>query len=142
MQPLPPRSTGQQSTVFSASLVRSVLRGLHAAEPQITASAAITSDGHVLASFLENDVDADRFGAMCASLLALADRAAAEVDRGELNQVMIEGSNGAVLLVYAGPDTVLAVASKPGAALGKIFLEAKRTAQKLKEFVALMGHPQ
>lgn len=122
-------------TSHSSSLVRGVLRALHAAERQICASAVVTSDGHVLASFLEGDAEVERFGAMCASLLALADRAATEVDRGDLSQVLIEGSKGAMLLTYAGPDAVLAVASEAGAPLGKIFLEAKRAAQRLHEVI-------
>jgi predicted regulator of Ras-like GTPase activity (Roadblock/LC7/MglB family) len=115
------------------SAIRSILRALSAADEQISASAAMTSDGLVLASILQDGVDVDRFGAMCASLLALADRASMEIDRGELSQVLIEGSHGAVLLVHAGPDAVLAVSSNPGAQIGKIFIEARRAAQKLRE---------
>ena len=122
------------------SAIRSVLRALSAENAQIEASAAITSDGRVLASFLHDDVDADRFGAMCASLLALADRAAMEIDRGALNQVLIEGSRGAILLVQAGPDTVLAVSSSAGAQIGKIFIEARRAALHLRACLDQGGH--
>lgn len=117
----------------SASALRSVLRELNSSSEDIEASACISSDGYTLASVLGKGVDADRFGAMCASLLALASRAAHEVQRGELKMVMLEGELGVMLLVHAGPDAILALAAKPGKNLGMIFLDARKVAVKLLE---------
>lgn len=128
-----PKMTGSQPASNAHSLVRSALRALNAGNPEICASAAMTSDGMVIASMLQDGVDPDRFGAMSASLLALAERAVSEIERGELTQVLIGGTKGAVLLVQAGPDYVLAVGSTPEAQIGKIFLEARRTAARLCE---------
>lgn len=114
-----------------ASAIRSVLRELNASSSEIEASAAITTDGFIIGSVLGEGVDQDRFAAMCASLLALADRAADEISRGELKQVMIEGSLGVMLLVHAGQDAVLALAVKPTASLGRIFIDARKTAAKI-----------
>jgi hypothetical protein len=116
-----------------ASALRSVLRELNSSSEDIEASACISSDGYTLASVLGKGVDADRFGAMCASLLALASRAAHEVQRGELKMVMLEGELGVMLLVHAGPDAILALAAKPGKNLGMIFLDARKVAVKLLE---------
>ncbi len=114
-----------------ASALRSVLRELNASSTDIEASACISSDGFTIASVLGEGVDPDRFGAMCASLLALAHRAAQEIQRGNLKLVLVEGDQGVMLLVQAGPDAILAVAAKPGKNLGMIFLEARKVAQKL-----------
>ena len=120
-----------------ASEVRSILRSLMGStDAGVKAAAAITSDGLVIAAVLQEGVDADRFAAMSASLLALAEREIAEIRRGDLRQLLIEGSEGAVLLVRAGADVVLAVSTEPGALLGKIFLEAKRSAVKLDEILS------
>jgi predicted regulator of Ras-like GTPase activity (Roadblock/LC7/MglB family) len=114
-----------------ASAIRSVLRGLNSSNTDIEASAAITTDGFIIGAVLGESVDPDRFAAMCASLLALADRAAQEVARGKLKQVLIEGESGIMLLVHAGSDAVLAVAAKPSVNLGMVFIEARKTAQKV-----------
>ncbi|BAU48386.1 hypothetical protein SVA_1832 [Sulfurifustis variabilis] len=111
-----------------AKALRPVLRRLNSLSADIEASAVISGDGLTIASVLGEGIDADRFGAMCASLLALADRAAQEIARGQLKQVLIEGENGTMLLVQAGPDAVLAVAARVTINLGMVFLEAKRTA--------------
>jgi predicted regulator of Ras-like GTPase activity (Roadblock/LC7/MglB family) len=114
-----------------ASAVRSVLRELNASSSDIEASAAITTDGYIIGSVLDKGVDEDRFAAMCASLLALAERAAEEIARGQMKQVLIEGSSGLMLLVHAGADAVLAIAAKPTVNLGMVFIEARKHAAKI-----------
>ena len=72
-----------------------------------------------------------------ASPLALAERQIEEIQRGALVQLMIEGTRGAVLLIRAGGDAVLAVSTNPGAILGKIFFDTRRSAQRLASLLAV-----
>ncbi len=111
--------------------LRPVLRAFNSASDDIEASAVISTDGLNMAWVLDEKVDADRFGAMCASLLALASRAAEEISRGKLKQVLIEGEAGLMLLVHAGNDAVLAVATKPTVNLGKIFIDSRKAAANI-----------
>ncbi len=126
-------STQKTPEEARTSALRSVLRELNATSADIEASACISSDGFNLAAVLGEGVDPDRFGAMCASLLALAQRAAQEVQRGNLKLVLVEGDQGVMLLVQAGPDMILALAAKPSKNLGMIFMDAKKFARKLLE---------
>jgi predicted regulator of Ras-like GTPase activity (Roadblock/LC7/MglB family) len=128
MAPVP---THQADSHPRASAVRSILRALNGVSVDVEASAVMSADGLIIASVLGEGVDADRFGAMCASLLALADRAAQEIQRGRLKQVLIEGDCGTMLLVHAGADAVLAVAARPTLTLGTVFLEARKAAEKV-----------
>lgn len=111
------------------SAIRSALRGLNALSVEIEASAAISGDGFVIASVLGSDVNAERFGAMCASLLALADRSAQEIKLGELKQVVLVGETGSMLLVQAGPDAVLVVSARAALNLGRLFISAAKVAE-------------
>lgn len=122
-----------------AKALRPIMRGVYSSSSEIEAAAVISSDGFTLAWELDSSVDHDRYGAMCASLLALANRAAQEISRGDLKQVMIEGEKGAMLLVQAGPDAVLALGTKSTANIGMVFIEARKTAQKVKEVLAVIG---
>jgi len=121
-------------------MLRPVLRTLNASTEDIEASAVVSGDGLTIAAVLGDGVDPDRFGAMCASLLALAARAAQEISRGQLKQVLIEGEHGTMLLVNAGLDAVLAVAARPTKNLGMVFLEARRYALKVQETLAQAGN--
>lgn len=115
--------------------LRSLLRGLSVSNPDIESSAVISTDGLIIATALDQGVDADRFGAMCASLLALAERAAQEVNRGRLRQTLVEGADGCVLLVQVGADAVLAISAKASINLGRVFLDARRAAAKAAELL-------
>jgi len=80
---------------------------------------------------LPGDIDEQRVSAMSAAMLALGDKTANELSRGELEQVMIKGKNGYVLLTHAGNDAVVTVIAKPNAKLGLIFLDVKRAADNI-----------
>lgn len=114
-----------------ASRARGVLRNLHASLGEVEASAVVTRDGITIASLLSADADEHRFGAMCASLLALAARASKEVDRGALRQIILDGQQGPLLLTHGGDSAVLAVAASPRANLGRLILETRKVATDL-----------
>lgn len=117
------------------SKLKSILNELNTVSNDIEASAVISNDGLVKAAMLGESIDPDRFGAMCATLLALAKRAATETARGDLRLVLIEGTNGTMLIVQVGDKGVLALAAKPKSNLGMIFLKAKKTSQTLSEIL-------
>jgi predicted regulator of Ras-like GTPase activity (Roadblock/LC7/MglB family) len=68
-------------------------------------------------------------------MLSLGDRTAQELGRGTLEQVLIKGDRGYVLMTYAGEEAVLTVLAKPNAKLGLIFLDVKRAAQHISEML-------
>ncbi len=116
-----------------ARSLRRIIRQLHSAVTGIQAVAVITSDGLPQASALTAEIDEDRFGAMSATLLALAEQAAAEIRSGTLRQVLVEGEKGRMLLVQAGSDQVLAVSTDTKANIGRVFIEARKTADRVGE---------
>ncbi len=114
-----------------ASKLRSLLRNLHATLANVEASAIVSRDGITLAALLAPSANKDRFGAMCASLLALADRAGKEVERGHLRQVILDCKDGPLLLTHAGEAAVLAVAASPQSNLGRLILETRKVSAEL-----------
>lgn len=114
-----------------ASRARSVLRTLKSTHEAIEGCAFVTSDGRVVASALDPEINPDRFGAMCAALIALASRAAREAARGDLQQLIIEGRDGPMLVTHAGWHGVLSVSAKPQCPLGRLILDARATANLL-----------
>ena len=113
--------------------LRPILKKLNNVSSEIEASSVMTRDGISLAAVLQHDIDHDRLGAMCASLLSLGDKTSSELQRGKLKQVLIEGENGCVLMVQIGPRAVLAVVSRPTSKLGVVFNEARKIAREIEE---------
>jgi predicted regulator of Ras-like GTPase activity (Roadblock/LC7/MglB family) len=115
-----------------SALLGTVLTDLNGSSGDIEASAVISTDGLMMAAQLPSGMDEDRVGAMSAAMLSLGDRTARELSRGStLEQVLIKGEKGFVLMTYAGPNAVLTVLAKPSARLGLIFLDVKRAAGSL-----------
>lgn len=116
-------------------MLKSILSDLNGASADIEASAIISADGLTLAALLPQNVDEDRVGAMAAAMLSLGERTAQELMRGELEQVMVKGSNGYILMSYVGKEAVLAVIARKDAKLGLIFLDAKRAAKNISDIL-------
>jgi hypothetical protein len=116
-------------------MLTSILTELNGASADIEASGIISTDGLMIASVLPAGMDEDRVGAMSAAMLSLGDRTAQELARGELEQVLIKGGNGYVLMTHAGNEAVLTVLAKPNAKLGLIFLDVKRAASNVADMI-------
>ena len=118
-----------------SDLLVSILTELNGSSADIEASGVISTDGLMMASVLPANMDEDRVGAMSAAMLSLGDRTAQELARGELEQVLIKGDKGYVLMTYAGEEAVLTVLTKSSAKLGLIFLDVKRSASRIAEML-------
>lgn len=112
---------------------QALIDDLRVARPEIEAAAILSGQGLAQVSSVKPglDVDVDRLGAMSAAMLALADRTAQALARGELEQAMIKGSMGYVLMTHAGPDAVLTVLCTPDAPLGIVFHDVRFTARSI-----------
>ena len=114
-----------------ADMLSSILSDLNGSSADIEASGVISTDGLMMAAELPATMDEDRVGAMSAAMLSLGDRTAQELARGTLEQVLIKGENGYVVMTHAGTDAVVTVIAKSNAKLGLIFLDIKRAAESI-----------
>ena len=112
-----------------------ILKGLSNGTPDIEGAAVISMDGLVIASSLPSYVEEDRISAMSAALYGIGNRAAEELQRGDVEQLYIRGLNGYMLITQAGPDAVLTVMANAKAKLGIIFLDVRRAAQEVAKVV-------
>jgi uncharacterized protein len=109
------------------------LRDLQASSGDVEAAAIVSVDGLSMASSLPANIEEDRVSAMSAAMLSLGERISSELGRGELEQVMVKGENGYVILTAVGEEAVLTVLARKDAKLGLIFLDVTRTVGDLKK---------
>ena len=114
-----------------AEMLNSIWSDLNGSTADIEASAVLSKDGLMMAALLPAAMDEDRVGAMSAAMLSLGDRTAQELARGTLEQVLIKGDHGYILMTHAGNEAVVTVLAKPNARLGLIFLDVKRAAESI-----------
>lgn len=133
-QPAEPQAARPQATTRQMSREEQLAQALDELmreDGDIQAAALVSLDGFTMASALPAGMQADRVGAMSAAILGLGERAAAELGRGHLSQVFIEGENGYVLLIAAGSRAVLTAMADPSAKLGLVLYDMKATAERI-----------
>lgn len=105
---------------------------LRALSLDVEAAAVISIEGLTVASSLSDDIDEERLAAMSAAMLALGERIAAELRRGALDQVMIQGDAGYAVLMPLDERSVLCALAGNDAKLGLVFLDMRRALTALR----------
>ncbi|MHA1293005.1 MAG: roadblock/LC7 domain-containing protein [Promethearchaeota archaeon] len=112
-----------------------ILKKLLAAIPEVKAAAIVSVEGLPIASALPAQIDETRIAAMTAAILSLAERAVHEMEKGDFEQILVRGSEGFLLVLAAGPNAVLTVSTTKDVRLGLIFLDCKRTCEKIAKLI-------
>jgi len=107
-----------------------LIKELQQAVPELQGVMVASTDGLSLASNLP-EAEAARTAAMAATALGLGKRIAQTSSLGGLEEVVVRGQSGYLVVYSAGERGVLAVAAPMGANLGLIHLEARGAAQRI-----------
>jgi predicted regulator of Ras-like GTPase activity (Roadblock/LC7/MglB family) len=127
----PPRSA-QERPMSRLDELNKILRKLQSDSPGLEASALISEDGLMIASALTPDLDETRVAGMTATLLNLGTRAAVELTRGDVKEVIIRGERGYAVMIDAGRGALLLALANETAKLGLIFFDMHEAIKSLK----------
>jgi predicted regulator of Ras-like GTPase activity (Roadblock/LC7/MglB family) len=112
-----------------------ILKDLLSSIGEIKGAAIVSVEGLPIASYLPQGIDDTRIAAMTAAILSLGERAAQELDKGDLEQIYIRGAKGYLLVMSAGSNAVLVVETTKEIKLGLVFLDCKRACEKIAKLV-------
>lgn len=139
VQPIAPAATpgpaAQSRQATREERLAAALNALMEDSQEIQAAALVSLDGFAMASALPEGMHEDRVGAMSAAILGLGERAAAELGRGALSQVFIEGEGGYVMLIAAGGRAVLTCLADSDAKLGLVLYDMRAAADSMAEIL-------
>lgn len=110
-----------------------ILNDFERSIPHIQATAVVSTDGLVIASRLPAQVEEDRIGAMGAAILSISTRSGGELERGDIIRVLVEGTDGYILIRSVGEYAILVALVEKEVRLGLLFYEAKKCIQSLRE---------
>ena len=83
--------------------IEQLLKRFVALTPDLEGAILVTLDGLPIASALSGGTDEDRVAAMGAAALATGSRTVSELSRGELEQVLVKGSEGYIVHIATPP---------------------------------------
>ncbi|MFO1219464.1 MAG: roadblock/LC7 domain-containing protein [Burkholderiaceae bacterium] len=131
-RPQPPEPDKKEIPMARLESLNKVLKTLQSSSPGVEASALISYDGLMIASALAQDMDETRVAAMTATLLNLGTRAATELRRGEVSEVIVRGESGYAVMLSAGRGALLLVLATEATPLGLIFFDMREAIKGIK----------
>lgn len=126
-----PTAVAKESDMSRFESLTKILKSLQSESPGIEASALISEDGLMIASALSPDLDDTRVGGMTATLLSLGTRAATELRRGEVREVIVRGEEGYAVMVSAGRGALVLVLANENSKLGLIFFDVREAIKSI-----------
>jgi predicted regulator of Ras-like GTPase activity (Roadblock/LC7/MglB family) len=112
-----------------------ILRKLQVDSPGIETSALISEDGLMIARAENGNMNMEegRVAGMAATLLNLGTRAAMELSRGSVQEVIVRGENGYAVVLSAGRGTLLLAVTNEASKLGLIFFDMREAIRALQK---------
>ncbi len=112
--------------------IASILERLRTnAGTEVAGAAAVGMDGIVLVSRMSAEVNADRVGAVAATMMGVTRRVAGELKIGLPRETIIDADNGLFMVIPAGDQSLLAINLVRGANLGLVRLEGREAAKEI-----------
>ena len=113
--------------------LNSILMKLQSSTSDFEASAIISEDGLMIANVLPEGLEETQIAAMSAAMMTMGTKTATELKRGNLEQLFIKGEKGYVVIMQAGPYSVLLALTSEDAKLGLVFLGMSRAVEEIAE---------
>ena len=101
----------------------------------VNASAVVSRDGLLMSSVMPEDIDAEAFAAMTATMLGAAETAFSELKKGVAERVIVEGTHAKIIAMGAGSEALLVAMTDPKAMLGLVLHQMGRAVEKIKKVI-------
>ncbi len=101
----------------------------------IEATAIVSRDGLLIAADIPQNVNAEAFAAMTATMLGAAETASSELGKGIPERVIVECKEGKIIACGAGAKALLVLMTNPRASLGLVLFEMEKASEKIKDLL-------
>ena len=125
-------------TEYRVQVLEDILRRLHKSVDGLYGTVVVSVEGFVVAAYsgegrsrTSNPVDSPQIAAMAAAIIALGERGLGRLARGEIDRVLLDGTEGGIIVVPAGPEAALAAMVNKDAKLGLVMYELRRSAREV-----------
>jgi uncharacterized protein len=129
--------------VYRTDLLEAALAHLCASLENVHGAVIVSIEGFVVAAYSAAEFEYDEDGptsspqiaAMAATLIALGERTLSRLAQGEMCRLLIEGSQGGMLVVPASQRAAVAIMMNQGAKVGLAFYALQRSAKSIAEIL-------
>lgn len=115
--------------------VYTVLNGLVESMDDIVGAAVVDNDGLLLASNLNQTLDAKRIATISAGLITLSDRSAQQLNYGSVSQTIVQSDDGCIIVVRANAYAFLVGLTTSTVNLGLAIVRCRQALEALSEIL-------
>jgi hypothetical protein len=112
-----------------------ILQELTSNRGDIQGCTIVTTQGLPITSLLADDANVSLISAMSAAIISVAESTALELERGNLQRILLEGELGTIIISKAGPHAILVSLVDKDAGLGIIFMLIDKAIKKIVEIL-------
>src|SRR5512136_354560 len=123
---------------YRVQVLEEILRRLHKSVDGLHGTVVVSTEGFVVAAYsgegrarTSNPIDSPQIAAMAAAIIALGERVLGRLARGELDRILLDGTEGGIIVVSAGPEAALAAMVNKDAKLGLVMYELQRSSREV-----------
>lgn len=92
----------------------------------VQGAALVTPEGLPIAATLPVGLEETRAAAMAAAMMTIGDRIGTELQRGPMQHILLEGTEGYSILTLCGPEALLLILASREVKQGILMLEIRR----------------
>ncbi len=112
-----------------------VLKGMKQENPDFKVLAVVSPDGLPMSSLLPEGAEEDRIAAISATLSALAEKASNELEMGKLEQTLVKGDDGYILVTNIKDAAALLAVTDKNAKLGMVMFSIKEGIREIEKIL-------
>ena len=134
---------------YRVQVLEDILRRLHSHVDGLHGTVVVSVEGFVVAAYsgegrsrTSNPVDSPQIAAMAAAIIALGERVLSRLARGELDRILLDGTEGGIIVVSAGPEAALAAMVNKDAKLGLVMYELRRSSREVHKVLVRTAEEQ
>ena len=134
---------------YRVQVLEDILRRLHKSIDGLQGTVVVSTEGFVVAAYsgegrarTSNPIDSPQIAAMAAAIIALGERVLGRLARGELDRILLDGTEGGIIVVSAGPEAALATMVNKDAKLGLVMYELRRSSREVHKVLVRAAEEQ
>lgn len=102
----------------------------------VQGAALVTADGLPVVSTLPAGLEESRAAAMAAAVISLSDRIGTELHRGDMQYILLQGTDGYGILTLCAENTLFLVLASSSVKQGVLMLEIRRMLSEIARLLA------
>src|SRR5512136_335517 len=123
---------------YRVQVLEDILRRLHKSVDGLHGTVVVSIEGFVVVAYsgegrsrTSNPVDSPQIAAMAAAIIALGERVLVRLARGDIDRILLDGTEGGIIVIPAGPEVALAAMVNKDAKLGLVMHELQRSSREV-----------